>query len=240
MLKRFLFVLFICTVYVQIFAQSSSPAVRYSELLLFAIRDKQPTEQLLNEIWQYKQEDLQQELNEDKHKKCFWINIYNAFVQLELPKHSDWTTIPKSFFKQKIVKVAGKIYNLATVEKKMLGTGEDGLKNWDYRLLFTLNKGAVGSPDIVVHDSETVEVSLDIATKTYLKREVHMDEEGFEAEVPMVFKKRRNDFGGKEKVIEILRLNEVIYMNVLPKLEYKAFDWKVKLANFLPTDTLRR
>lgn len=240
MLKHLFLVQLLCTITLQIFAQSSSPAVRYSELLLFAIRDKQPTDQVLNELWQYKQEDLRQELNEDRHKKSFWINIYNAFIQLELPKHNNWTTIPKSFFKQKIIRVAGKMYSLATIEKKMLVAGERALQQWDYRILFALNKGTAGSPDIVVYDSETVEKFLDIATKAYLKREVHMDEEGFEADVPIVFKKRRNDFGGKEKVIEILRFNEVIYMNVLPKLEYKAFDWTVKPANFLPADMLRQ
>jgi hypothetical protein len=221
-------------------AQSSSPAVRFSELLLFAIRDKQPTENILQELWQYKQEDLLTELTEDKFKKSFWINIYNAFVQLELPKLSNQLTVPKKFFKQKIVKVAGKNYSLANIEKKMLAAGGLGLQQWDYRIIFALNKGAAASPDIVVYDSENVEQFLSIATKAYLKRAVLMDEDGFEADVPVVFKKRSADFGGKEKVIELLRFNEVIYMNVLPKLEYKAFDWTVKPANFLPADMLRQ
>lgn len=221
-------------------SQSSSPAVRYSELLLFAIREKQPVDVLLQELWQYKQEDLLQEMTGDKFKKSFWINIYNAFVLLELPRHSDWTRAPRSFFKEKIVRVAGKKIALSTIEKKMLGVGPQGLLQWDYRILFALNKGAVSSPDIIVYDSENVEQFLTIASRNYLRREVRMDEDGFEAEVPELFKKRRRQLGGKDKVIEILRANEVIYMNVLPKLEYKSFDCTIRPATFLPAEMLRQ
>jgi Protein of unknown function, DUF547 len=221
-------------------AQSSSPAVRYSEVLLFALRDKQPVEGVLNELWQYKEEDLWSELREDKYKKAFWINMYNAFVLLSLSKQTGGNTIPRRFFKQKIVRVAGREYTLDAIEKKMLGTGGKGLQQWDYRLLFSLNKGTVSSPDIIIYDSENVDRFLQIATKAYLKREVWMDEDGFEAKVPMVFKKRRNDFGGKEKVLEILRFNEVIYMNVVPKLEYKAYNHALKPGSFLPAEMLRQ
>jgi Protein of unknown function, DUF547 len=221
-------------------AQSSSPAVRYSELLLFAIRDKQPVDVLLQELWQYKQEDLLQEMTEDKFKKAFWINIYNAFVLLELPGKASSKLVPGSFFKEKIVRVAGKKIALSTIEKKMLGTGAQGLQQWDYRILFALSKGAFSSPDIIVYDSENVEQLLNIASRNYLKREVHMDEEGLEAEVPEIFRKRRKDFGGRDKVIEILRTNEVIYMNVLPKLEYRSFNWAIRPATFLPGEMLRQ
>jgi Protein of unknown function, DUF547 len=220
--------------------QSSSPAVRYSELLLFAIRDDQPVEQLLKELQQYKYEDLLSELSEDKHKKSFWINIYNAFVQIGLSKKTGWKQVEQNFFKEKIVHVAGNTYQLSTIEKIFLRQGKTGLDSFDYRVHFALNKGTISSPAIVVYDSENIDVFLDIATNYYLKTFVHMDEEGLEVEVPVIFKKSVSDFGGKKKIIELLRKNEVVFMNVTPQLEYKQYDRTIKLKNFLPAGMLKR
>jgi hypothetical protein len=221
-------------------AQSPAPAVRYSKVLLLAIRDKQPVNDILQELWQYPPANLWQELSEDKYKKSFWINIYNAFVQLEIAGYEEGSTVPRNFYNKKIVRLAGQLYTLAAIEKKMLGAGGQGLRTWDYRVLFALNKGMAGSPDIVVYDSENIEELLSISTKIYLKKAVYLDEDGLEAEVPIVFKKRQQDFGGKNSVIELLRANEVIYMNVLPRLKYKPGNRKKKLGEFVPEEMLKR
>jgi Protein of unknown function, DUF547 len=221
-------------------AQSSSPAVRYSELILFAIRDKQPTDQLLQQVKIYDWKELQDELKTDNYKKAFWINIYNAYVQVLLAQRTGLTTVPVSFFNEKKIVVAGKTFSLSEIENTLLKKGKGALDSNDYRIHLVLNKGTVSSPFIVVFDSDNIETLLPETVYKYLKSSVHLDEDGFEAEVPMVFKRYRADFGGTKNIIEILRKNEVVFMNVKPELEYKKDDMTLKLNNFLIRDDIKK
>lgn len=239
MYKRFLFfiLILVCT---GAFAQSSSPAVRYSELILFAIRDKKPAEQLLQQVKAYDWKELQEELKTDNFKKAFWINMYNSYVQVLLSKKTSITSVPAAFFNEKKVAIAGKTFSFAEIENTLLKNGKQGLDSNDYRIHLVLNRGTVSSPSIVVFDSENIESLLPLAVNRYLKSAVHMDEDGFKAEVPMLFKRYRSEFGGTKNIIEILRKNEVVFMNVKPALEYRKDDVTIKLNNFLPRDELKK
>ncbi len=239
MCKRFLIIIFL-VVSIGALAQSTSPAVRYSELILFALRDKQPTDALLHDIKTYNWKELQEELTNDNLRKAFWINMYNAYVQVLLSQKKGITQVPASFYNEKKVLIAGKAFSLAAIENILLQKGKEGLDSSDYRIHLVLNKGTVNSPAIVVFDSENIAELLPVAVYHYLKSSVHMDEDGLEAEVPMVFKQYRREFGGSKNIIDILRKNEVVFMNVKPELEYKKEDMTILLNHFLPLEALKK
>lgn len=212
-------------------AQSSSPAVRYSQSLLISIRDNQPVDRILADIAALPAADIPVQLNNDVRRKAFWINMYNAFVQLKLNGYAQ-PKIAKKFYKSATPLIAGKTYTLNQMEA-LLRPGTGQLDSMDYRIHFALNKGTASSPAIIVYDDNNLEEQLTQTTKAYLKQFVKMDEDGEEVEFPKLLKSKRADFGGKEHLLQILRNNEVIFMNVTPRrIEYYRDDNTVKAKNF--------
>lgn len=224
------FVLLLLITGSQIFAQESVPAVKYSQVLLDAVRTGQPTDKILADVNLYNPQSLAAELKTDNQKKAFWLNIYNAYVQIGLAGKTG--KVNNSFFRKKIA-LAGQTLTLNKIEKELLRPGNAGPDSLDYRIHFALNKGTASSPAIIIYEADKINEQLKTATAAYLKKTVKMDEEGLEAEAPAVLKKNRSDFGGKEGVLKILRENEVIFMNRTPKLEYHKEDKTILLKNFL-------
>jgi hypothetical protein len=218
------------------FAQESSPAVKLSQLLLQAIREKQqPVETIAKELEEYPGQLLEKELATDNFRKVFWVNVYNAYVQLQLQKQ--FSVINKRFFNYRSIKIAGLYYSLTDIEQTMLGVR--ALQHWDYRLLFVLNKGTSSSPDIAIYNPDQIDAMFDVITKLYLARVSYLEEDGFEATVPVIFCDKQKMLGGKDKVIEILRRYEVVYMNKLPRLRYRKTDGTIKPGMFISDDTLK-
>ena len=107
-------------------------------------------------------ERLTDELNTDDAKKCFWINIYNAYYQLLALKHNQTRG---DIFKLKDIKIARNQFSLDDIEhgilrkyrwKFSLGYLPNifvsvlikklAVNVVDYRIHFALNCGAVSCP----------------------------------------------------------------------------------------------
>ncbi len=91
-----------------------------SQQLLLAAKTKEPTDSLVNIIRAITGEQLKAQLNNDDAKKAFWINLYNAFTQVNLSKNPENYKNRSSFFGGRQIEIAGKKFSLDDIEHGIL------------------------------------------------------------------------------------------------------------------------
>ena len=203
------------------------------------------------EIASGKPEDLISELNEDAKKLVFWINVYNAFIQIILIEKPEIYHHRKQFFGGKHSKVAGTIISLDNIEHGFLRRSK-----WKYsfgyisnpfitsfekafrvdrvdpRIHFALNCGASSCPPIRSYNHDDLDQQLELATESYLETEINYLPEKNLMVIPAIFNWFRGDFGGKKGIVEFLRKN-YSSSHVNFKISFKAYDWGMKLNNYV-------
>ncbi len=203
------------------------------------------------EIASGKLEDLISELNEDAKKLVFWINLYNAFIQIILVEKPGIYHHRKQFFDGKHSKVAGLTISLDNIEHGFLRRSK-----WKYsfgyisnpfitsyerafrvdkvdpRIHFALNCGASSCPPIRSYNYNDLDQQLELATESYLEAEINYIPDKNLMVIPAIFNWFRGDFGGKKGIVEFLRKYYSSY-NVNFKISFKAYDWGMKLNNFV-------
>ena len=102
----------------------------------------------------------------------------------------------------------------------------------DYRIHFALNCGAKSCPPIAFYKPETINQQLELATKAYLRGEAEYDETTNTVKLPTLMSWFRRDFGGKKKMIELLKPLSVIPADKNPKIKFKDYDWALYLQNY--------
>jgi hypothetical protein len=196
-------------------------------------------------------DELKSELNTDIKQLAFWLNIYNANVQLLLRQKPEMYDNRRSFFSSKTIWVAGERLSLDLIEHGILRRSKYKysmgylnrffpseferkfrLNKIDYRIHFALNCGAKSCPMIVTYDFEHINEQLNAAASAYLLNEVYHDANLNQAEIPALFLWFRNDFGGTNGIREILKKYSAIPNSLDPTLKYKKYDWSLYLDNF--------
>jgi len=90
---------------------------KISEQLLLAVKSNQPHDDFLIQLASYSIKKLEGDLNHDKAKKAFWINIYNAFFQI----FRKFNGIDKpAIYREKLIHIAGEKLSLDDVEHGIL------------------------------------------------------------------------------------------------------------------------
>ena len=196
-------------------------------------------------------DELQSELNTEIKQLVFWLNIYNANVQLILRKNPEMYGNRRFFFSIKKIWIAGERVSLDLIEHGILRRSKYKyslgylnkffpssferkfrLNRIDYRIHFALNCGAKSCPMIITYESEKINEQLSAATSNYLLNEVYHDADLNFAEIPILFLWFRNDFGGSDGIKEILKKYCAIPNGLHPILKYKKYDWSLYLDNF--------
>lgn len=158
---------------------AQSRPVQLSQQLLHAIYIRQNTDALTAELNGFTVQFLGDALTSDSLKKAFWINIYNASVQMSLLDSADRAN-EKVFFNRMVMKVAGQELNLNDIEHGMLrisksAKGKKKRNKWfvsdfekqmrltqkDWRIYFALNTGLASDPYIAFHSEEGIDRELD-------------------------------------------------------------------------------
>jgi len=203
------------------------------------------------EIATGKLEILFSELNEDAKTLAFWINIYNAFIQIILIEKPEIYHHRKEFFGGKHSKVAGQKISLDNIEHGILRRSK-----WKYsfgyisspfitsferafrvvrvdpRIHFALNCGASSCPPIRSYNPDDLEQQLELATESYLEAEINYLPDKNLMVIPAIFNWFRGDFGGKKGIVEFLR-KYYSSSHVNFKISFKAYDWGMKLNNYV-------
>ncbi len=227
-----------------------------SMILLQNVRDGKPTKQIESKLAEVSPEELNADLNTESEKKAFWLNIYNAYVQILLLDKPELFEDRNSFFGYNFfsspqVTIAGKELSFDTIEHgiirhskiklsmgywdKWFPSDFEKMFRWDEvdpRIHLALNCGAKSCPYIAVFDPERVEEQLDIISKQYLEKTTVYDAEKDKVKVNALMSWFRADFGGKDGAVEMLKKYKIIPQDADPSVSFLEYDWTLELGNY--------
>lgn len=225
--------------------------VRISQDFLYAVKVGEETKNYIDTLANANSITLSNQLNNDKKRIGFWLNIYNGFTQVTLKNNPDQYKTRNSFFSNKQIKIAGQKLSLDDIEHGILRRSKikwsEGylskifpskfekmfrVDSLDYRIHFALNCGAKSCPAIAFYKPENIDQQLDLAIKVYLSAECEYDTLTNVVKVPALMGWFRNDFGGKRNMQTILKENDIIPQESFPKISFKKYDWSLSLDNY--------
>lgn len=225
--------------------------VKLTMELLAAVKNKKDTDGFTSKIAGLSLDELSQSLDSDNETKAFWINIYNAYVQIILSEKPELFQDRDQFFKSDRVNVGGEMMSFDFIEhgiirgsKVKLSMGflkdpfagslerEFRVSETDGRIHFALNCGARSCPYIAIYSAVDLDNELDIITKQFLERTTTYMEREEEVNVTTLFNWFRGDFSERGGVTGVLKAYGIIPENASPKVNYKEYDWTLDLGNF--------
>lgn len=223
-----------------------------SENLLQAVIDNGPTQQYQDAIANATIEELQLGLETDAKKLAFWVNVYNAYIQIILRPNPEMYEDKRGFFKIKQIPVAGMQLAFADIEHGIIRGSQHeyflgyvkklfpaqfekdlGVSERDFRIHFALNCGAKDCPPVAVFTDDNLDYEFDYMSKRYLTTYTTVDAERKEIMTAQLFAWFRGDFGGSEGIRQILIDYDVIPESPRYSLYQKKYDWTLLLDNFV-------
>jgi thiol-disulfide isomerase/thioredoxin len=235
----------------KVYTGSNNTLVKLSQDFMYAAKTNEPTAAYINNLQQLNYNELLTGLKTDDDKKAFWINLYNAYTNASLHANPDQYKSRNKFFKNKNIVVAGKTFSFDNIEHGLLRRSsikwslgyfsklfpnktEIDLRvdKLDCRIHFALNCGAKSCPPIAFYNPENLNTQLDIATTAYLSSETNYDTATNILKLPALLNWFRRDFGGKQKMIELLKSKQLLAADVNPKIRFKKYDWTLYLDNY--------
>ncbi len=209
--------------------KSQNKLVQLSQDFMYAAKTGEQTTSFITGLKDLSMDELTATITNDNEKKAFWINLYNAYTNTALKNNPDQYSNRGKFFGNEFIEIAGKKFSLDGIEHGILRRSkikwslgyfnklfpnkiEKRLRvdKLDYRLHFALNCGAKSCPPIAFYKSETIDQQLDLATKAYLTGEAEYDAATNIVKLPTLMSWFRRDFGGKKKMIELLKQLSII------------------------------
>jgi hypothetical protein len=191
---------------------------------------------------------LKTDLQTDEAKKTFWINIYNAFYQLEASKAS---VNRKTIFSTKVIRIGDNSFSLDDIEHGILRKNrwkwsfgylrnpfasallkELEVQTIDFRIHFALNCGAKSCPPIAFYTFDKIEQQLDSAMYSFLEQETTVDHPTKTIIISKLMLWYRADFGGTKGIKQIL--TKVLELDATPfKIKFADYSWESHLQNFV-------
>ena len=230
---------------------SMNALVKLSQDFMYAAKTNEDVNTYINQLKDLRYDVLLKDLKNDDDKKAFWINLYNAYTNASLHKDPDQYKSRNRFFKAKNIVVAGKTFSLDKIEHGLLRRSkikwslgylskffpnktEKDLRvdRLDNRIHFALNCGAKSCPPIAFYNPENLNTQLDVAATAYLTAEANYNTESNILYLPVLLSWFRRDFGGKKKIVELLKSKQLLASTVVPKIKFKKYDWSLYLDNY--------
>ncbi len=225
---------------------------KLSEQFLTIIKNGENTNDIRTRLYNISLEDLENSLKTDTQKLAFWVNIYNAYIQVVLSENPELYNDKRSFFKKEQIPIAGRSVSFEKIEhgiirKSQWPLGLGLVRKWfpnkferklrvdkrDYRVHFALNCGAKDCPPVAIYEADRLNEQFDTGTTRYLKRTSDYDAEKNEVVVTSLFNWFRGDFGCKKGVRKILRQQNIIPTTKGIDLVYQNYDWSLDLENWI-------
>lgn len=225
--------------------------VLLSQDLLLAVRYDEPTKPYIDSISSINEDSLAAQLTNDNKRKAFWINVYNAFVQMELKSRPELYSNRKKFYSKQFITVAGHLLSLDDIEHGILRRHKSkwSLGYWntlrrprftkrfqvsrvDYRIHFALNCGAKSCPAVAYYTAEEIDTQLQSAFSGYLKVEARYNDSTNTVYVPALFRWFMADFGGKRGIRTLLQTQQITPKNKRVRIRYLKYDWSLQLNNY--------
>lgn len=231
-----------------------SSSVDYMETsvqLLEALKSGAETADLSSRLEKSTLAELRDQLDTDDKKFAFWINVYNAYILINLKAKPGYYDNRREFFKLPLVNIAGEQMSFADIEhgiirrsqfeyflgyvrnpfvaryKKQLRPDDK-----DHRIHFALNCGARSCPPVQVYRPETLDHQLEASSNNFLTEFSSYDSEKKSVLTTPLFSWFRGDFNGKKGTKRILKKYGVI-PTVDVELKFDEYDWTLYLDNFV-------
>lgn len=244
--------LFICGMLSSIQLKAQPPSViEMAQQLSYAVKTNKPIDSLITQLENVDLNLLISQLDNDINKKTFWLNIYNAFIQILLKDNPSAYQNRNHFFSKQQIKIANHLFSLDAIEHGILRRSKSKLSFGyfnklfvsklekklrvnvvDYRIHFALNCGAKSCPPIAFYTTHQLDKQLNLATSVYLKNECVLDSEKNTLYVPKILSWFRADFGGIKGIRKILKSLDIIVGDAHPKIKFKKYDWELLLSQY--------
>ncbi len=248
---RVLFSILILSYSYCLFGQNQIDFHENSKSLLLAIQEESSTKPYVNALANATLEALENNLNTEEKKLAFWINTYNAFIQIRLNQNPSHYKDRSAFFKSPMIDIAGEKMSFAQIEHGIIRRSQIEyflgyisnpfaskrekklrLNERDFRIHFALNCGAKSCPPVAVYNAQDIDDQLNYIAKKFLQEFSTYDVVKKEVHTTSLFSWFRGDFGGTKGIKKILR-----QYGITPDLDFKAFttpyDWTLHLNNFI-------
>jgi|SaaInl5LU_22_DNA_1037371.scaffolds.fasta_scaffold00802_6 hypothetical protein len=248
-MKKTLF-LFIFSVSLSLFSQEKVSYISVSKKLLKNLIAQKDYDNELILLEKSNLNDLVKELKTDTQKMTFWINIYNAFIQIALSQNPEEYKNKTAFFKKPRIKIASQILSFDDIEHGILRKSkikislgylrkwfrpkweqELRVKNLDWRIHFALNCGAKSCPPVAIYSKENLNKELEYMTKTFLKNTTTYNVKTNTANTVKLFFWFNADFGGSSSIKKIL-LDYGATPKKVKKIIINTYDWTLQLRNY--------
>jgi hypothetical protein len=252
--QLFLFIIFIgffVAAHTQPATVAGNRYTDFSTRLLLAVKKKQPTDVLFQQLAAFDKDSLATALSNDTLRKTFWLNVYNATTQESLRKDSSLILQQAAYPEKDLVKVAGRmlspdfiLHRILRRSKNKYGLGyfnkiftSDYEKQMrvdfvDYRVHFAVNNGAASCGAIDVYDANRLDDQLNWSTIYFLQQEIKYDSTAKAVSLPKILDWYRADFGGEKGLVQLLQKLLIIPANRKTTLRYRDFDWTLRLGRF--------
>lgn len=223
-----------------------------SETLLKNAKEGKTTQELQDKLANTTLEALEEGLKTDHQKLAFWVNIYNAYIQIILSKNPELYDDRQAFFNEDRIVIAGEKVAFSKIEhgiirKSQWPLGLGKIRKWfpnrferklrvdkrDYRVHFALNCGAKDCPPVAIYQADRVDEQFNKSSEMFLKKTTDYDATKEEVAVTSLFSWFRGDFGSKNDVKEILKQQGLLPTAKDIDITYKNYDWTLKLDNWI-------
>ncbi|MEM9888243.1 MAG: DUF547 domain-containing protein [Bacteroidota bacterium] len=220
--------------------------------LLERVRDEEDYEKVQSDLANLDFDYLHESLDTDEKKLAFWINIYNANVQLLLSENSDLFEDRSAFFSEPRVTIAGLALSFDDIEHGIIRRSQNKLtlglipklfvpkyerklrtEERDGRIHFALNCGAKSCPPVAIYEADRINQQLDKSSKRFLEKSSTYKAEENTAYVTSLFRWFRGDFGGLDGVKSYLVRYGIVEEGTDPSLSFEKYDWTLDLGNYV-------
>ncbi len=228
--------------------------VEISQQLLEKVKAKKSTKALEKELKEMPMSKLYEGLKTDEEKLAFWINIYNAFIQIKLNDNPKLYDDRGTFFTKPQIDIAGETLCFQKIEhgfirKSQWDKGGGYIRTFlpkkmerklrvddrDWRIHFALNCGAKSCPPVGIYSADNLDKELDFMTKRYLKNTTEYDKKEDVVKAVALFSWFRGDFGGKRGTKKILK-NQGLIPDTKVDLKFLDYDWTLLTNQFVDID----
>ena len=223
-----------------------------SEQFLLKIKNGEDTSEVEEQLANLSLGELTKTLKKDDQKIAFWVNVYNAYIQVILTKNPELYEDRGNFFSKDRITIAGSKISFDKIEHGIIRKSQSKLglgyvkkgfpdkfermlrvEELDYRIHFALNCGAKDCPPVAIYTPNRLDEQFSKSTARFLKGSSKYDDSEKKVYVTSLFSWFRGDFGGKDGTREILNQQGIIPQIDGVSLEYKDYDWTLALNNFI-------
>lgn len=228
--------------------QKSAKSLELAEQLITQVMAAEPTSDTEEKLQKLDFDRILTNLNTDLKKKVFWINIYNAYIQLILQKDDASFEDKNAFFSEKQILIAGVKFSFDDIEhgiirgskfKYGLGFVDNPFSDEtieklqceevDERIHFALNCGAVSCPPVKIYTLNNYESEMEASTKSFLKAETTFLKVENIVITTRLFQWYQGDF--ELSVVDYLKKYDAIPQWVEPEVEFSEYNWEKRLIH---------